>query len=179
MWNIPLVPVPPLNNHQRAPTQTKQTASSAKTLPNANSPNTFTLQPSAPSSPPSLPPSTTATSLHGPVFLRSLISKHLPMSTFIVKGHLDKEQKNIRSTRSHQDPRDDIHPKQDQHSNNIITAIINTNPETSKSYSDQTGRFPILSSRGNQYILVLYHYDTNSIHAQLLKNRQALEITKA
>ena len=40
----------------------------------------------------------------------SLISKNLPQSTFTVKGHLDQEQKNIRSTRSHQDLRDDIHP---------------------------------------------------------------------
>ena len=77
----------------------------------------------------------------------SLISKNLPQSPFTVKGHLDKEQNNLCSTRSHQDPRDDIHPKQEQHSNNILNTIINTNPKTSKSYSDQTGRLPILSSR--------------------------------
>ena len=51
---------PPLNNHQRAPTQTNQTVSSAKTLPNANLPNTFMLHPSALSITPSLPPSTMA-----------------------------------------------------------------------------------------------------------------------
>ena len=62
---------PPLNNHQRAPTQTKQTASSANTLPNVNLTNNFTLQPSAPSSQPYLPPSTTASSLHCPACLRA------------------------------------------------------------------------------------------------------------
>ena len=45
LWNIPLGTYPPLNNHQSAPTPTKQTAFSAKTLPNANLPNTFTLPP--------------------------------------------------------------------------------------------------------------------------------------
>ena len=79
----------------------------------------------------------------------SLISKHLTQSPFVVKGRLDQEQKNLRSTQSHQDLRDDIHPKQEQHSHNILAAIINTNYKTSKSYSDQTGRFPVLSSCGN------------------------------
>ena len=96
-----------------------------------------------------------------------------------MKDHLYQEQTNLRSTQSHQDLRDNIHPKQEHHSHNTLTEIINTNYKTSKSYSDQIGRLPILSSRGNQYIFVLYHYDTNSIHAQPLKNRQALEITKA
>ena len=109
----------------------------------------------------------------------SLISKHLPQSPFTLKVYLDQEQNNLCSTRSYQDLRDDIHPKQEQHCNNILAAIINTNPKTSKSYSDQTGRFPIISSIRNQYIFILYHYDTKSIHTQLLKNWQALEITKS
>ena len=37
----------------------------------------------------------------------------------------------------------------------------------------------ILSSRGNHYIFVQYNYDKNSIHTQLLKNRQTQEITEA
>ena len=40
----------------------------------------------------------------------SLISKYLPQSPFTVKGHLDQEQRNLRSTRSHQEPRNYIHP---------------------------------------------------------------------
>ena len=96
-----------------------------------------------------------------------------------MKGHLDQEQKNIFSTQSHQDFLDNIHPKQEHLSHNIPAAIINVNSKTAKSYSDQTGRFPIFSSCGNQYIFILYNYDTNSIHAQLLKKRQALEITSA
>ena len=69
----------------------------------------------------------------------SLISKHLLQSPFTVKGHLYQEQKNLRSTQSHQYLRGNIHPKQEQHSHNILAAIINTNYKTSKSYSDQTG----------------------------------------
>ena len=104
----------------------------------------------------------------------SLISKNLPQSPFTVKGHLDQEKNNLRSTQSHHDLRDGIHPKKEQLSHNILAAVINANSKTSKSYSDQKLPFPILSSRGNQYIFVLYIYNTNSIHTQLLKNRQAL-----
>jgi hypothetical protein len=30
-------------------------------------------------------------------------------------------------------------------------------------YTDQTGRFPVISSKGNTYIIVLYEYDSNAI----------------
>ena len=46
-------------------------------------------------------------------------------------------------------------------------------------YIDLTGRFPYRSARGNEYILVGYHYDANAILATALKNRQAASITAA
>ena len=44
---------------------------------------------------------------------------------------------------------------------------------------DLTGKFPYRSARGNQYILVAYHYDANAILAQPIKNRSATTITTA
>ena len=41
-----------------------------------------------------------------------------------------------------------------------------------------TGRFPKQSSRGNQYILVGYHYDSNCILGIPIKNRKGLTLTK-
>ena len=47
-------------------------------------------------------------------------------------------------------------------------------------YNDLTGKFPHKSSRGHQYILVVYDYDSNAILAAPLKSRQqAQEITRA
>ena len=43
---------------------------------------------------------------------------------------------------------------------------------------DLTGKFPYISRRGNQYILVGYHYDANYIAAVPIKKRTAGEITK-
>ena len=42
-----------------------------------------------------------------------------------------------------------------------------------------TGRFPYPSSRGNNYILLAYHYDANAILVTALKNRNATTITLA
>ena len=48
-----------------------------------------------------------------------------------------------------------------------------------KKYTDQTGRLPVTSSKGSKYILVAYHYDSNTIHAELLKTRSGLDLTTA
>ena len=47
-----------------------------------------------------------------------------------------------------------------------------------KLYTDQTGRFPVTSSRGFKYIMVAYDHDSNTIHAELMKNRSGPELLK-
>ena len=44
---------------------------------------------------------------------------------------------------------------------------------------DLTVRFPYTSARGNQYILIIYDYDSNCILATATKTRQAGELTQA
>jgi hypothetical protein len=46
-------------------------------------------------------------------------------------------------------------------------------------YTDQTGIFPVVSSKGNKYIIILYDYDINSILSQPNKDRTAPELLKA
>ena len=48
-----------------------------------------------------------------------------------------------------------------------------------KIYTDQTGAFPTISSKGSRYVFILYHYDTNSILAEPIWNRTAGEILQA
>jgi hypothetical protein len=50
---------------------------------------------------------------------------------------------------------------------------------TGKIYSDQTGRFPVMSSKGNQYIMIVYDYDSAAILAEPLKNRTKQELVRA
>ena len=46
-------------------------------------------------------------------------------------------------------------------------------------YGNLPGKFPYKSSRGNQYILVAYHYDANMIQGKALRNREAGTIAEA
>jgi hypothetical protein len=46
-------------------------------------------------------------------------------------------------------------------------------------YTDQTGIFPVVSSKGNKYIMILYDYDSNAILAQPIKDRKAPELLRA
>ena len=62
--------------------------------------------------------------------------------------------------------------------NEVLYSLVASSP-SGLSYIDLTGRFPYRSAQGNEYILVAYHNDVNTILAQPLKNRQAASITEA
>ena len=44
---------------------------------------------------------------------------------------------------------------------------------------DLTGRFPYKSLRGNEYILIAYHVDSNAILGTSVKNKQANTLKQA
>ena len=56
--------------------------------------------------------------------------------------------------------------------------IINKD-ELCTAYTDLMGQLTFRSSRGNQYVLVVHHYDANCIISEPLKNRTASSITQA
>jgi selenocysteine lyase/cysteine desulfurase len=53
-------------------------------------------------------------------------------------------------------------------------------PFTAKNtaYHDLTGRLPHRSSRGNEYLIVVYDHDSNSILVIALKNKTGAEIER-
>ena len=55
-------------------------------------------------------------------------------------------------------------------------AVITQYQVTHKAFGDLPGKFPFTSSRGTQYFLVIYHYNSNAILVTTLKNRTASEI---
>ena len=46
-------------------------------------------------------------------------------------------------------------------------------------YTDQTGKFPKKSSKGNHYIMVLIEIDSNTILVEAMKNHSAGEMRRA
>ena len=91
----------------------------------------------------------------------------------IEKGHMDQERKNLRST-AQAEEHADFFPTQIRTKVYNLFASIESDVFTpkEKAYSDQTGRFPYKSTRGNQYIFTLYDYDGNTILAEPLKSLQ-------
>ena len=114
----------------------------------------------------------------------SALRRHPPQSVATIKGHLDQIRKNLRSTKKEIKPPipspvsdtgdlDDWFPASEpsnKRSHHCYVAIIK--PERSgQIYSDLTGRFPIASSKGNNYLLIIYDYDSNGILAQPMRTR--------
>ena len=50
---------------------------------------------------------------------------------------------------------------------------------TGQIYSDQTGKFPITSSRVSKYIMIVYDFDSNAILYELLKSKNKHELIRA
>ena len=65
---------------------------------------------------------------------------------------------------------------QSEDTNIILLKTVNL---TGKFYTDQTGRFPVTSGKGNKYILLVYHYDFTTIHVEPLKTISGLDLKTA
>eukprot|EP00957_Ditylum_brightwellii_P020260 1529204-Ditylum_brightwellii.AAC.1 len=77
------------------------------------------------------------------------------------------------------DPDYDITNSIKNRANEISPGVVVLEPGTGKNFTDQTGRFPILSSQGYQYIYVLYDYDSNAILAEPIRNHSEQELIQA
>jgi hypothetical protein len=99
------------------------------------------------------------------------VEKYLSKSTATAKGHLNQQRQNVRTTKIKDAETIDTEPDPDQglKTQYVYAATI----DAGQIYTDQTCRFPVVSSKGNKYIMVLYDYDSNAILAQPIKNRTA------
>jgi hypothetical protein len=107
-----------------------------------------------------------------PGLTTTLVRKHLPKSLATLQGHLRQEQQGKRSTQPKFTTTDE--PK--ERTNWVYMKPIEV---TGKIFSDQTGRFPVTSSRGNKYVMIVYDYDSNAILAEPLKSRNEVELLRA
>ena len=58
-------------------------------------------------------------------------------------------------------------------------AYLQTIEYTGKFSTDQTGRFPVTSSRGSKYLMVLYYHDRNAISSEPLTSRNECELIRS
>ena len=76
---------------------------------------------------------------------------------------------NLQSTQ--QSSEDDFNPQPESPNlqTNEMIATVTEFKITSKAFGNLQGKFPITLSRGTQYVLVIYHYDSNAILVSSLK----------
>eukprot|EP00956_Cyclotella_meneghiniana_P042186 scaffold248388_cov50-Cyclotella_meneghiniana.AAC.4 len=130
------------------------------------------------------------------------VRKYLPESTATAKGHMKKTPAGVRSTR----PRpptiripipsslnvpanakiklvpteDNLHPKHEHNNvNHIFCWAALADQIDGTTYTDLTGRFPMMSLENKQYIFVAYDYTTNAIIVRAIPNREAPTIVNA
>ena len=108
------------------------------------------------------------------------VRKYLTPSIEKTKGHITKERQHKRSTKNSTivGMTENNQPKQCVTRKN--EAVFKTFPvETGKVASDLTGRFPICSSKGSKYVMVVYIHDPNVILAIPIKDRTQTSLVSA
>ena len=108
-----------------------------------------------------------------PGLTAKLVTKYLGKSMATQKGHLQQQHKNVRSTK----PKE-VEPEAEGETHECYF-IIEPLATKGKTFSDQTGKFPVTSSKGNKYIMIMYSYDANAILAEPMKTRTENEIVRA
>jgi hypothetical protein len=116
------------------------------------------------------------------------LRNHPPRSSAMIKGHLDQSRKNQRSTKTslitpdpdpQSEPDPDDFPTSPPSGERSHFCYVSIMEPTGQIYTDQTGKFVTPSSNGNNYLLVLYDYDSNAILAEPMKSRHATAILSA
>ena len=110
----------------------------------------------------------------------NLISNFLPKSEATIKGHMAQQRQNIRSTKNQTivTPTEPPPTITDFTSNDPHFIYLTVYQCQGAIATDQTGAFPVKSSKGNQYIMVLYAYDPNVIIVAPLKSRKGAKLLK-
>jgi len=119
-----------------------------------------------------------------PGLTSAMARRNPPNPTATAKGHLDQSRRNQRSTQHTAidsdtlDPDDTTPPPHAPHGT-IVTQVIPAYEPTARNHTDLTGRFPVASKRGHQYIMLMYAEDSNYIHVEPMRNRNGAEYLQA
>lgn len=86
------------------------------------------------------------------------VRKHFPESVETQKGHTKKQRQNVRSTKimAPVNGDKDVELEQSIEKHNIMVKVINAH---NTMFTDQTGQFPVQSSKGNNLLMVFYEVD--------------------
>ena len=102
------------------------------------------------------------------------VKKYYPETTETPKGHLNQTRKNVRSTKEMEIP--DASTLKGKKVRDVGIHVYNVRETI---FSDQTGKYPKRSQRGNKYIMVMVEIDSNAILVEPMKSRRDEEMIRA
>ena len=102
-----------------------------------------------------------------PLRTKKNINKYYPEMDETPKGHMNQQQKYVRSTKIPFEVCNAAAALRGKKMKDIFVSTYNTRKT---SFSDQTSQFPKQSKRGHKYIMVLVEIDSNGIFAQYSAN---------
>ncbi len=97
------------------------------------------------------------------------VNKHYPETNETDKGHMKMQRRNVRSTKvpADQTKSEDTNTPSPKKNDVYVFNAHDT------MYTNQTVAFPVTSSRGNKYVMVMCEVDGNYIDAEPMKSRSA------
>ena len=101
------------------------------------------------------------------------VHKHYPETVETPRGRLNQTKAGIRSTKSAPEPlleADEADVKQCFNKKERDVYIKVWDPMDTV-HSDQMGKFPVRSRRGNNYMMIMCHVDSNAALVESMKNR--------
>ena len=107
---------------------------------------------------------------------QKVAAKYFPESTEMWRGHGRKIKSGLRSTKQpiKQEESEAVLPSSEGERALHLQAYNLQHDFDKKLYTDQTGRFPYTSFKGNQYVMVAYDmHGSNAIFAEPMRNRSA------
>jgi hypothetical protein len=111
-----------------------------------------------------------------PGLTEDTINKHLKLTPATAMGHINQRRQNIRSTSKapvEKQPTTDTALGTKTH---LLYAVL---VDQGQLYTDLTGKFPVRSSKGNEYVMVCYVYDCNYVEVIPMKSLSASEWVKS
>ena len=108
-----------------------------------------------------------------PLLTEKNINKYYPETDETPKGHMNQQQKNVRSTKT---PFEECHAAAALRGKKVNDRYVRTYDGRLTSFSNQTGQFPKQSKRGHTYIMVLGKIDSSAIMVEPMKSRKDAEM---
>jgi hypothetical protein len=107
------------------------------------------------------------------------VEKHLSKSAATLKGHLNQQIMSARSTQPKKEP--EYRMEYESNLDDVIKThcIYAAVVDERQIYTNQTGRFPVILSKRNVSIMVLYEYDGYVIIADPIKNNKAAKLLRS